>query len=205
MGEPRRITNKYETPRHPWQKQTIEAEKPLMQIYGLKNKKELWKAGSRLKSFKDNAKSLVARKGQQAEKERAQLLTKLKSYGLIESDALDEILGLQTEQLLNRRLQTIVHKKGLARSINQARQMITHRHILLKGKKITAPGILIKLEDEAKIEFYDGSSFNDPEHPERKQEGPSKEKIENKKESAKKEESEKKPQTKQKEEGAKTE
>ena len=167
MGDPRKIRKKYQTPMHPWQKDRLEMESPLIKQYGLKNKKELWKVDSKLKNYKDNAKSLVALEGSQAEKEKAQLLSKLKSYGILSSNELDDILGLKLEQLLNRRLQTIVFKKGLARSVKQARQMITHKQIIVNGKKITAPGHLVKLADENSIQFSPSSKFNDPNHPER--------------------------------------
>jgi len=167
MGDPRKIRKKYQTPIHPWQKDRLEMESPLVKQYGLKNKKELWKVDSKLKNYKDNAKSLVALEGLQAEKEKTQLLNKLKSYGILSSDELDDILGLKLEQLLDRRLQTIVFKKGLARSVKQARQMITHRQIIVNGKKITAPGHLVKLADENSIQFSASSKFNDPNHPER--------------------------------------
>lgn len=168
MGDPRKIKNKYSGPMHPWQKQRIEEEKPLMKTYGLVNKTELWKVESKLKKFKDNAKKLVAIKGAQAEKERSQIMEKMRSLNLIHSDSLDDVLGMRLEQLLDRRLQTIVFKKGLARTAKQARQMITHGHIRVNGKKTTAPGYLVPLKEEASIEFIQNSSFADPEHPERK-------------------------------------
>lgn len=169
MGDPRKIRSKYSTPMHPWQLNRLEAEKPLMKIYGLGNKKELWKVDSKLTRFKDNAKKLVVRKGEQASIERKQLTKKLKSYNLIESDSLDEILDLKVEQLLDRRLQTLVLKKGFARSIKQARQMITHGHINVFGKKMTSPGYLVKISEGNSISYNPGSGFDDPNHPERKQ------------------------------------
>lgn len=167
MGDPRKIRNKFQTPMHPWQKDRLEMESPLVKQYGLKNKKEIWKVGSKLKNYKDNAKSLVALTGAQAEKEKTQLLSKLNSYGILSSGELDDILGLKLEQILDRRLQTIVFKKGLARSVKQARQMITHKQIVVNGKKITAPGHLVKVADEESIQFSPSSKFNNPDHPER--------------------------------------
>lgn len=167
MGDPRKISNKFDTPRHPWQKDRLDAEKPLVKLYGLKNKKEMWRIGSKLKNYKDTAKSLVARKDSQSEKERIQLITKLKSLNLVQTENLDEILGLQIEQLLDRRLQTIVYKKGLARSINQARQMITHKHISIGGKQVTAPSYLVRISEENTLEFTPGSEFTNADHPER--------------------------------------
>jgi small subunit ribosomal protein S4 len=183
MGDPRRIKNKYKTPNHPWEKLRLEAEKPLMREYGLVNKKELWKVTSKLKSFKDTAKKLVAAKSEQANTEKKQMVGRMKSYGLITTDVLDEILGLEIQQLLDRRLQTIVFKKGLARTIKQARQMITHRHIAVDGIKITAPSYLVRISEQDSIMFMPSSSFADETHPERAQEEVSKTKEDKVKES----------------------
>ena len=167
MGDPRRIKNKYDTPIHPWEKLRLEAEKPLMKEYGLVNKKELWKISSKLKNFKDTAKKLVASKSTQAVAEKKQMVERMKSYGLITTDALDEILSLEIQQLLDRRLQTVVFKKGLARSVKQARQMITHRHIAINGVKVTAPGYLVKLSEQDSVTFTNNSKFDNDAHPER--------------------------------------
>lgn len=168
MGDPRKIRSKFSGPMHPWQLGRLEAEKPLMKVYGLSNKTELWKVTSKLKKYKDNAKKLVVRTGNQAEIEKKQLAEKLKSFNLIEKDSLDEILDLKVEQLLDRRLQTLVFKKGHARSIKQARQMITHGHINVAEKKMTSPGYLVKLSEENSITYNPSSNFKDPDHPERK-------------------------------------
>ena len=167
MGDPRRIKNKYKTPIHPWEKLRLEAERPLMKEYGLVNKKELWKVSSKLKNFKDSAKKLVASKSAQASTEKKQMVERMKSYGLINTEELDEILGLEIQQLLNRRLQTVVFKKGLARSVKQARQMIVHRHISVNGIRVTAPGYLVKVSEQDTISFTDTSKFVNDSHPER--------------------------------------
>jgi small subunit ribosomal protein S4 len=167
MGDPKKQSNKFQKPMHPWNKARLEQEKPLMQKYGLETKKELWKATSKLKTFKQNAKRLVALKGTQAELERTQMFEKLKAYGLVASGNLDDILGLQSEQILDRRLQTIVLKKGLARTIKQARQMITHRHVTVNGIKVTAPSYFVKIADEHTVSFYPSSKFFREDHPER--------------------------------------
>ena len=168
MGDPRKTRSKYDTPVHPWQKQRLEQEKSLMQIYGLVNKTEVYKVDSKLKKFKTIAKKLITKKADQAEKERKQLFDKLKSLNLVNSDSLDDVLGLNIEQLMERRLQTILFKKGLARSVKQARQMITHRHVTVNGKKITSPSYLVRAHEEENLAFYEGSSFVDENHPERK-------------------------------------
>ncbi|MCD6589652.1 30S ribosomal protein S4 [Candidatus Woesearchaeota archaeon] len=168
MGDPKRLRRKYETPIHPWQKTRIELEKQLQKEYGLKNKKEIWKAESRLKKFKDILKRLIPLNDEQANKEREQTMQKIRSLGLIgENATIDDVLGLEVRSILDRRLQTIVYKKGLARSIKQARQFITHGHIMVNGKVITSPGYLVKIDEEQFIEFKPTSPLARIDHPER--------------------------------------
>ena len=187
MGDPRRIRKKFSGPAHPWQKERIDEEKEFLKEYGLKNKSEIWKAASKLRNFKTQVKKIIRTKTEQGEKEKIQLLTKLINLGLLEEKAgIEEILGLSTKDILDRRLQSIVFRKGLARSMKQARQFITHQHIKISNKKITAPGFLVPKALEDSIVFSTASSLFSTEHPERVQE---KKKVEKpvKKEKKKKE------------------
>lgn len=169
MGDPRKIRTKFEGPRHPWQKERIEQEKIFIKDFGLKNKKEIWKINSRLKTFAAHAKRLVALTGEQAEKEKMQLLQRINRLGLLDKGAvLEDILGLATKDLLERRLQTIVCRKGFSKSMKQARQFIVHGHVLIHGKKVTAPAYLVPTDEEQTIEFLKTSALADPEHPERR-------------------------------------
>lgn len=168
MGDPGKTRSKYQGPRHPWNKERIEREKVLTYNYGLTNKKELWKVESKVKTFKDNIKRLIAQTSKQADIEREQLFTKLRKLGIIGASAgADDILGLGIETLLERRLQTLVFKQGLARSVKQARQFITHGHILIGDKKVGVPGYIVPVSEESQIAFTTTSSLFDPEHPER--------------------------------------
>lgn len=171
MGDPKKIRRKYSTPSHPWQKVRIEEEIVLKREYGLKNKKEIWIMDSMLKNFRNQVKRLYTMGGKQAEIEKEQIKTKLLSLGLLKSESsLDTILGLGVKDIMERRLQTILLRKNLARSMNQARQFIVHRHIIIAGKKITSPSYLVKIGEEAQISFVDSSAFADPNHPERYEE-----------------------------------
>lgn len=168
MGDPRRTRSKYQGPRHPWNKQRIEEEKVLVREYGLVNKKELWKVDSKLKSFKDNTKTLLAKSNEQSKRELDQIFRRIHSLGLIQGEVTaDEVLGLTTQSLLNRRLQTVVFKKGLARSIKQARQFITHQHIMVGDKKVTVPAYIVPIELENSISFVGTSNLASDDHPER--------------------------------------
>lgn len=168
MGDPKRLRKKYETPGHPWQKTRIQLEKELQREYGLKNKKEIWRAESRLKKFKDILKRLIPLNDPQANKEREQTMHKLRTLGLISEEAtIDDVLGLDVRAILERRLQTIVYKKGLARSVKQARQFIVHGHIAVNGKVITSPGYIVKRGEEVGIDFKPESKLARIDHPER--------------------------------------
>ncbi|MFH1770464.1 MAG: 30S ribosomal protein S4 [archaeon] len=171
MGDPKKIRKKYETPSHPWQKVRIEEEIILKKEYGLKNKKEIWIMGSALKNFRNQVKKLHTMRGKQTEIETDQIKTKLLSLGLLKPESsLDTILGIGVKDIMERRLQTILFRKNLARSMNQARQFIVHRHVTVAGKKITSPSYLVKISEEAQISFVDSSALADPNHPERYEE-----------------------------------
>lgn len=168
MGDPRRQRKKFSSPSHPWEKERIEEEKQVLEEYGLKNKKEIWKMKSKLKNFANHAKRLVNATGPQAEKEKIQLINKLRILGLIKkTDKLDSILSLSLKDIMERRLQTMVLRKGFAKTVKQARQFIIHRHILVGEKEITVPSYLVPSEEEKKIGFLASSGMSDPNHPER--------------------------------------
>jgi len=168
MGAPKKQRKKYSTVKHPWQKARIEEEAILVREYGLKNKTEIYKMRSILKGFADQAKNLITSKTKQAEKERIALLNKLSNLGFItKTGNVDDILDLSINDILDRRLQTLVYKKAMVRSIGQARQFIVHEHIVLGNKMITIPSYLVPVEEENLISFVVNSKLSDSDHPER--------------------------------------
>jgi small subunit ribosomal protein S4 len=168
MGDPKKHRKKYIKPSHPWQRARIDEEKIIVQEYGFKNKKEIWRMNALLRNVTAQSKKLVTLSGAQAEKEKEALLNKMKRYGLIPADGtLDSLLAINLRHVLERRLQTIVFRKHLANSSKQARQFIVHGHIKVAGKKVTAPSYLVPLNEEASIDFVAKSSLADTEHPER--------------------------------------
>ena len=121
-----------------------------------------------LRSFKTQGKKLIIATTAQAMTEKQNLLKKLQRYGLVGADAtVDQILGLTLNDVMNRRLQTLVVKKGLARTVRQARQMITHKHITVREKKVSAPSYLVTLEEEGSITYAPSSTFTNQDHAER--------------------------------------
>ncbi|MBW3014718.1 30S ribosomal protein S4 [Candidatus Woesearchaeota archaeon] len=168
MGDPKKQRKKYDTPMHPWQKQRIDEERAIKKQFGTRNKKEIWKMHSKLKRFQDLAKKAISGKTKQAEIEMNQLLEKVRRYGLIaETEGIDAILDLKLPDIMKRRLQSIVIKKGLANTMLQARQFIVHEHIMVGNKTISAPSYLVSLGEEDGVRFVTNSPLSDPEHPER--------------------------------------
>jgi small subunit ribosomal protein S4 len=167
MGDIKRFKKKYTTPMHPWNATRITLERDIKSKYGVANKKEIWKMESTLKAFKDQAKNLLTRTDAQAAKEREQMMARMVSLGLVKSGSgMDDILGLQLRDIMNRRLQTIVLRRRMARSIKHARQLIVHEHVVVGGKKITSPSYLVPLTDESSLSYAADSPYMQSEHPE---------------------------------------
>lgn len=168
MGDPKKLKKKYTPLAHPWIRTTIEEGKTLKKEYGLTKYKEILIASSFLKKYKDIAKNLIADKTAQGEKEKKQMMDKLQRYGLLQAGAgLDDVLSIQLKDILERRLQSLVHRKGFARTMKQARQFITHRHVSIGAKEITSPGYMLTIEEENALNFKSTSSLSPADHPER--------------------------------------
>jgi len=171
MGDPKLSRRKYDTPSHPWQGIRIKEENELLKKYGLKNKKELWKAQSLLRNYRRQGRELLARLrygDPQADKEMKGLIEKLANLGVLPDNAtLDDVLALDLEKILERRLQTIVYLKGLAYTPKQARQLIIHGHTIVNERKITVPGYLVKRKEEASIAYNPHSPLAHELHPAR--------------------------------------
>ncbi len=168
MGDPRKARKTYSNPKKPWDKARLEAETILVKDYCISNKRELFKMRAVLKKFTLQAKKLLSSTSAQAEQEKKSLLNKLHSLSLIGANAqLDDVLALQLTNVLERRLQTLLVRKGLATTMKQARQFIVHQHIKVGGKSITAPSYLVSKNEENNLTFLEKSPFAQEDHPER--------------------------------------
>ncbi len=154
MGDPRKLRNKFERPKKLWDVDRIQHDKLLKVEYGLKNMSELWRATAELKKYRREARRLLSLSEEERKDDATKILRKLARLGILkEGSKIDDILSLEVRTILERRLQTIVQRKGLARTMIQARQLITHGFIGIKGKRLTRPGIAINLEDEASVSY----------------------------------------------------
>lgn len=154
MGDPPKFRNKYERPKTLWDVDRIKEEKELKLTYGLKNMKELWISLALLKKYRREARRLLSMTEEERTDSAKLILSKLNRLGVLkETSTLDDILSLTVKDILERRLQTIVYRKGLAKSMAQARQLITHGYISLRDKKISIPSHIIYIADETAIGY----------------------------------------------------
>jgi len=166
MGDPKKQRRKYETPRFPWRTDILQSELKLQGQYGLRNKRELWRHKTTMSRFREIARSLSGMPTEQRQKLEKQLLERLNRLGILpETAVLDDVLDLSLEDILERRLQTMVFSKGLAKSIFQARQLITHGHIAIDGRRVPSPSYLVLRDEEAKIAYAPTSDLSNPNHP----------------------------------------
>jgi len=151
----RKLRKKIKRPRTPWDVIQIREEKKTLNEYGLRRKKEIRVAQEILRKFWHRARKLIAVKNAEEQKT---LLDKMVKLGLLtkKEPALDDILELTVENVLDRRLQTMVFRKGMAKTVKEARQMITHGHIMIDDRKIRFPSYIVSVSEEKKIHALHG-------------------------------------------------
>ncbi|MHC4891315.1 MAG: 30S ribosomal protein S4 [Planctomycetota bacterium] len=166
MGDPKKQRKKYETPRFRWRKDILQEELKLLGQYGLRNKHELWRHKTMLSKTRGIARSLIGKTPEERVKMENELLTRLKKRGIIQDTAvLDNVLDLSIENLLERRLQTIVFRKGLTRTVFQSRQLITHGHVTIGNRRVTVPSYTVSKEEEQQVMYFPQSALANEAHP----------------------------------------
>jgi small subunit ribosomal protein S4 len=170
MGDPKFLRRTYDTPKHPWEGPRMEEERRVVQKYGLKNKREFWKAQSVLRDLRRQARELQARlraSEPQAVRETKWLTDRLTRLGLLASGSptVDDVLALSVEGLLERRLDWQVFQRGLAPTSKSARKLIVQGHISLNDHRVTRPGYLIRRDEEPSLAYSSTSPLNNEEHP----------------------------------------
>lgn len=144
----KRKHKRYSRPKRPFDKTRIDEEAKIKKDFGLKNKKEIWRAEAKINSMREKAKKLIAANP----KEQKALFERLQKIGL-NVNSIGDVLSLEKEDYLKRRLQTVVLKKRLATTVKSARQMITHKKVLVNGKVVDSPSYIVPVELEEKIEI----------------------------------------------------
>lgn len=152
MGDPKKPRKQYETPGHPWKADRLAAELQLLGEYGLRNKRELWRAETKLRKIRAQARALFVLTGEKRAEEEGKLIRRLYRMGIVDENATaDDVLKLTVRDILERRLQTIVYRLGFARSLYQARQLIVHGHVYIGDRKVRSPSYHVMRGEEEKI------------------------------------------------------
>lgn len=161
MGDPKKPRAKFNPPRNPWRSDQLSQELYLLGTYGLRNKRELWRAQTYLSNIRKQARQLLAASSNVRGREEPKLLTHLGRQGFIANPmpSLDDVLSLTIENVLERRLQTMVWRKGLAKSPYQARQFVSHGHISLNERRVSIPSYLVSPIEEGTLRFVEGSNL----------------------------------------------
>jgi len=136
----------YNRPKKMFDKKIMSEEQALVKRYGLKNRREVWKAGFAIGKIRDIAKKLIG--GSDEDKEKFVKQQKEKGFPV---ETIADVLALNTEDYLKRRLQSILVKKGLCTKPKQARQFITHKHVSINKNIINAPSHLTTAKEEQEI------------------------------------------------------
>jgi small subunit ribosomal protein S4 len=154
MGDPKYPRKVWRKPKRPLNYELKMDELKTLGTFGLRTKRELWKAHTELSRVRQQARSLLSlRQEVRAEKEPI-LMNSLARIGLVSSDAtLDDVLNLNATDLLSRRLQTIVTKKLGFKTPYQARQAVIHGHIMIGERKVDIPSYTVTVEEEDSVHF----------------------------------------------------
>jgi small subunit ribosomal protein S4 len=162
MGDPKNPRRMWRKPKRPFNYELKMEELKTLGTFGLKTKRELWKAHTELSRVRKQARSLLAL-GQEVREEKEPVLMKsLTKIGLVEENStLDDVLNLQVTDLLSRRLQTIVLKKFAFRTPYQARQAVVHGHIIIGNRIVNIPSYIVTTEEEKNIRIVPESSLKE--------------------------------------------
>ncbi len=163
MGDPRKLKAKAETPRRVWDAERISSETALRREYGLKNARELWTVLAELKRMRRTARHLLSL-GDAGRAQGLQIVAKLQRLGIAKGEMrLEDVLGLGVRDFLDRRLQSHVIRKGLARTPAQARQLVTHGFISVGGRRVTIPSYVVTAGEEPTVSYFKAIDISVPE------------------------------------------
>ena len=162
MGDPKTSRKAWKKPKRPLNYDLKMDELKTLGKFGLKTKQELWKTQTELSRVRLQARSLLALRQEERKRKEPILMESLTKIGLVDqSSTLDDVLNLQVNDLLSRRLQTIAQRKLFFKTPYQARQAIVHGHIMIGNDVVTIPSYVVKTEEETKIHLTSESRFNE--------------------------------------------
>ena len=160
MGDPKYPRKVWRKPKRPFNYELKMEELKTLGTFGLKTKRELWKARTELSRLRKQARSLLALRQEVRQEKEPILMKSLSKIGLVGDDStLDDVLNLQVIDLLSRRLQTVVLKKFGFKTPYQARQAVVHGHIMISDRIVNIPSYTVSTEEENNILISPDSSL----------------------------------------------
>ena len=153
MGDyPKNSRKMWRRPKRPLNYDLLNEELYVLGTFGLKNKRELWKAHTELSRIRNQARSLLALTQEVRNKKEPTLMKSLARIGLVtENSTLDDVLNLKVTDVLSRRLQTVIQKKVSIKSPYLARQAVVHGHVMIGERVITVPSYTVTVEEENQV------------------------------------------------------
>merc|ERR1712159_408622 len=159
----RNFSKTSKNPKRAYDKERLDHELQMLGTYGLKNKREIRRVGLILSKVRAVARNLLTMDEKDPRRifEGQALMRRMIRYGILDEDKqrLDYVLSLKVEDFLERRLQTLVFKRGLAKSIHHARVLIKQRHIRVGHQIVDVPSFMVRVESQPHIEFSVSSPF----------------------------------------------
>jgi len=160
LGDPKYPRRVWRKPKRPLNYELKMEELKTLGTFGLKTKRELWKARTELSRLRKQARSLLALRQEVRQEKEPILIKSLSKIGLVGDDStLDDVLNLQVIDLLSRRLQTVVLKKFGFKTPYQARQAVVHGHIMIGDRIVNIPSYTVSIEEENNIRISPDSSL----------------------------------------------
>jgi len=151
------------TPRKPFDRERLLSELKLIGSYGLKNKREVWRVQLTLAKLRKAARELMTLDTTDPRRifEGDALIRRIVKLGLLSNEQrkLDYVLGLTTNQFLERRLQTMVSQKDMANSVHHARVRIRQRHLCVGRQMVNIPSFMVSKQSESHINLAPTSVF----------------------------------------------
>ena len=162
MGDTKNFRRVWKKPKRPLNFDLKMEELKILGTFGLKTKRELWKARTELSRVRNQARSLLALRQDVRDREEPILLKSLSRVGYVKPDStLDDVLNLELSDLFSRRLQTVVQKKFFFKTPYQARQAVSHGHILIGDRIVNIPSYVVSVDEESKVKLTTESIFNE--------------------------------------------
>ena len=162
MGDPKNPRRAWRKPKRPLNYELKMEELKTVGTFGLKTKRELWKAHTYLSRVRKQARSLLALRQEIRQEKEPILMKSLVRVGLVgDNSTLDDVLNLKVIDLLSRRLQTVVLKKFAFKTPYQARQAVTHGHIMIGNSIVNIPSYTVAVDEEKIIRLSPHSSLKD--------------------------------------------